>query len=73
MVLAWTPGPGDGFAQQKREAAKPAPTPAVQPPVAAPAPARRYVYADDQGQLQFADRLSDVPAKYRDQAQPMGE
>jgi hypothetical protein len=35
--------------------------------------AQRYLYVDGQGALQFADRLEDVPAAYRNQAQPLAE
>ena len=43
-------------------------TPASKPKVAK---AQRYVYSDDQGELNFTDSLNEVPEKYRDQAQPM--
>ena len=33
----------------------------------------RYLYVDDQGALQFADSLQQVPVKYRPQAQPLAE
>ena len=34
---------------------------------------RRYLYVDADGNLQFADSLQQVPARYRDSAQPMAE
>ena len=33
----------------------------------------RYLYVDDSGTLQFADSLQQVPAKYRNEAQPLAE
>ncbi len=36
-------------------------------------PARRYLYVDETGTLQFADSLEQVPAKYRKDAQPLAE
>lgn len=61
-------------------------TPAVHPPVASsgrqikletpPSPeaisgsAPRYLFTDDKGGLHFADRLEDIPAAYREAAQP---
>lgn len=33
----------------------------------------RYLYVDDQGTLQFADSLQQVPIKYRQKAQPLAE
>lgn len=85
--LANAPAPEVPPAPPARKTSKPAaPAPAPQsieavidrqqtakPVPAAGAAVQRYVYSDDQGQLQFVDRLSDVPAKYRDQAQPMGD
>jgi hypothetical protein len=62
--------------------AAPAPTatPPTAPQPAAPekaprsaAPGRRYLYVDRQGELQFADRLEDIPADLRSQAQPLAE
>jgi hypothetical protein len=46
------------------------------PPVAGPAaaePVRRYLYADEQGNLHFAGTLSEVPERYRDKAKLVGE
>jgi hypothetical protein len=40
---------------------------ATKAPAPAPAPVR-YVYADEQGNLQFADSLDEVPAKQRREA-----
>ena len=34
---------------------------------------QRYLYSDAQGQLYFADSLSEVPEEYRGIAQPMGK
>lgn len=34
---------------------------------------KRFVYADGQGVLQFADSLEAVPKQYRDSAEPLGE
>lgn len=33
----------------------------------------RYLYADSEGALQFADSLDDVPLQYRKNAQPLAE
>jgi len=58
----------------------PAPGPAVaSPPAASPAPAPappakgsgRYLYVDAEGQLQFADSLDEVPARFRHEAKPL--
>ena len=38
---------------------------------AAPRRAQRYLYVDQQGELQFADRLEDIPASLRSSAQPL--
>ena len=35
--------------------------------------ASRFVYVDRNGELQFADSLKDVPAEYRENAQPMAD
>lgn len=35
--------------------------------------AKRYLYADDAGILQFVDTLEQVPVKYRKDAQPLAE
>jgi len=40
-------------------------------PKAAPAKPIRYVYADQDGALQFADSLEQVPATYRTSAEPL--
>jgi hypothetical protein len=34
---------------------------------------QRYIYSDNNGELQFADSLQEVPEKFRKQAQPIGE
>jgi len=36
-------------------------------------PSQRYVYADKDGVLQFADSLDEVPAPFRKDAQPLEE
>ncbi|WP_432823181.1 hypothetical protein [Trichloromonas sp.] len=50
--------------------AKPRPKPAAKKP-AAPAAAKEpsYFYADDQGELRFADSLNEVPERFRKDAQ----
>jgi len=47
-----------------------APPPGKTPAAATP-PAARYIYVDGQGQLQFAESLSEVPKAYRPSAQPL--
>ena len=37
------------------------------------APAQRYLYVDEFGDLQFADSLALVPARYRPVAEPLAE
>jgi hypothetical protein len=37
------------------------------------APSQSYFYADRQGELHFVDSLQQVPAPYRDEAQPLVE
>ncbi len=34
---------------------------------------QRFVYSDEQGNLQFAESLKEVPSEYRETAQPMAE
>ncbi|WP_303720716.1 hypothetical protein [Malonomonas rubra] len=34
---------------------------------------QRYLYVDESGALQFADSLQQVPARYREHAQPLAE
>ena len=36
-------------------------------------PGNRYLYVDDDGVLQFADSLQQVPARYRESAQPLAD
>lgn len=58
----------------RKPAKKPARTVKPQPGVkqAATAPtAQQYLYVDANGELQFADRLEDIPAALRDGAQPL--
>ncbi len=57
-----------------------APAPSIEQVIeasASPSPqapvAKRYLYADDAGMLQFADSLQQVPARYRKDAQPLAE
>lgn len=38
-----------------------------------PKKAQRYLYSDSEGVLHFVDSLEDVPKKYRDLAQPLGD
>jgi len=42
-------------------------------PAATKQSAQRYVYADKDGVLQFADSLDDVPEAYRKEAEPLEE
>ncbi len=56
--------------RQPAGAAAPAPAPAKTP---APQSSGRFVYADAQGVLQFADSLEEVPKEYRGSAEPLGE
>jgi hypothetical protein len=52
------------------------PAPAAPPKTSRPVPQEpgpRYVYADDQGELHFAETLAEVPAPYRDKARRLGE
>lgn len=44
---------------------------ATAPAVEAPSP--RYLYADENGQLQFADSMEDIPPQFRKGAQRMDE
>ena len=46
---------------------------AESPPPPARAVTPRWVYADEAGNLQFADHLEEVPARYRAEAQPLDE
>ncbi len=45
--------------------------PAVKPQGATPVP--RYVYADDRGELHFAETLAEIPEAFRDKAKALGE
>lgn len=74
---------GDAIAPPSDQPAKPAGTPesieavidreedAIQATKPAPSTGPRYVYPDDSGALQFADRLEDIPPAYRSLAQRM--
>lgn len=66
LVEGQTPSSID---QVIERAAEPAP---AAPAVGKPKP-QRYLYVDDQGELQFADSLAEVPAAYRSKAQPLKE
>ncbi|NJC86918.1 MAG: hypothetical protein FIB02_00040 [Desulfuromonas sp.] len=55
---------------------KPAASVPVRPPVNRPVPtepAPRYVYADSQGELHFAETLAEVPEEYRGKVKRLGE
>jgi hypothetical protein len=54
--------------RQARPTVPPAPKRA-----AAPDRATRYVYADSQGELHFAETLAEIPEQYRDKARRLGE
>jgi hypothetical protein len=59
-----------------REVQSPPPLPAAKrlapaAKTAAPASGPRFLYVDGEGNLQFADRLEDIPRKYRKAARPM--
>jgi len=54
--------------EKERQAA---PADSAKSPV--PRSGKRFVYADGQGVLQFADSLDEVPKQYRDSAEPLGE
>jgi len=43
------------------------------PSVDSPSKPQRYLYVDESGALQFTDSLQQVPAQFRDQAQPLAE
>lgn len=57
--------------EQRGDRGASAPAAATRPPVRQGI--GRYVYADAQGVLQFADSLQDVPAEYRAGAEPLEE
>jgi len=58
---------------QQSASGQPAPKPVVAKSAAEQAKPARYVYADEQGVLQFADSLDQVPQQYRSVAEPLGE
>lgn len=69
------PGSAAGIGEViERHQAAPATAP---PPPSARAPAGdatpRYLYADDQGELHFAETLAEVPERYRRRAKALGE
>lgn len=80
-------GPGPAVSPEKPSQVKPPPAtsspdkgPSIEtliersgsePEKARTSPPQRFIYTDATGALQFADSLQDVPAEYRDQAQPM--
>lgn len=59
------------------EQRRPTPPAATAKPVASPPaaaePAPRYVFADDRGELHFAETLAEIPEQYRDKARRLGE
>jgi hypothetical protein len=59
------PGQKPSGAAPKTPAAAQAPAPAME------APALRYVYVDQGGDLHFADSLQEIPAPYRADARPL--
>ena len=65
---------------EKQKVKKPAVKAAAKPSAEQPATTKpqgqkpqRYLYADNKGELHFADSLDDIPDEYRGQAQPMGQ
>ncbi|MFO7982588.1 MAG: hypothetical protein R6V08_03960 [Desulfuromonadales bacterium] len=44
-----------------------------QKPAESPAKAPRYIFADENGQLQFADSLDQIPPAYRQSAEVLGD
>lgn len=72
------PANGETLIEQRRDksavATGPAPAAAslpARPVVKEPAP--RYVFADDQGTIHFAETLAEIPEPYRGKARPLGE
>ena len=68
----------EGVIEQKQS--RPAPRPSQQPAPARlhPSPqakhlAPRYIYADDGGELHFAETLAEIPEQFRDRARVLGE
>ena len=57
---------------EKERQAETSPAPAT-PKSPGPQSGKRFVYADGQGVLQFADSLEEVPKQYRGSAEPLGE
>jgi hypothetical protein len=79
------PAPGPPSAKGEQVIKKP-PTSPLEPPsttAATPAkpkpawqtpePSPRYLYADERGELRFADTLAEIPEPYRDKARRLGE
>lgn len=65
------PAPPEGRqepAPPRRPAAQPGPPKKAE---AAARSTKRYLYVDQQGELQFADRLEDIPTTLRSSAQPL--
>lgn len=58
--------------QPPKQTSKPAP-PAAAKPHKAPTKSERYLYVDAEGELQFADRLEDIPPALREGAQALKE
>jgi hypothetical protein len=63
----------EAIIEQRRPAASAATAKPVNGSPAAAEPAPRYVYADDRGELHFAETLAEVPEQYRDKARRLGE
>lgn len=67
------PASVEAIIEQRRPAAPAAIANPVARPPAAAEPAPRYVYADDRGELHFAETLAEIPEPYRDKARRLGE
>lgn len=65
----------DAVIEQAQKKAPPAPGAKAPEPASAPAkepaPKGRYLYVDGHGELQFADRLEDIPPPFRREARRM--
>lgn len=64
------PKAAPGVQPKRAEPVPPSPPERKAAPAAAES-APRYLYVDGQGELRFADRLEEVPAAYRKDAQPL--
>lgn len=67
------PASVEAIIEQRRPASPAATTKPVASPPAAEEPAPRYVFADDRGELHFAETLAEVPEQYRAKAKRLGE